>query len=144
MVWRSSSHTQRKALVEQESCEIRNRQTNIKHVIAREIKSAVKGFIKIHLTTMVEGSLDDTLRISHDTLRTGIRVVFHNVFEQIILDLFREDVLDKMLDTHMAKYFDMNAAGEGLLRRLLPSTSSMAPLASFVWRKTETAVNEKR
>lgn len=44
----------------------------------------------------------------------------------------------------MARYFDTNAASEGFSKRLLTSSSSMAPIAVFVRRKTDTTMQNKK
>lgn len=40
--------------------------------------------------------------------------------------------------------FDTDAAAEGLLKRLLTSSSFTAPMATFVRRKTEIEMEEKK
>lgn len=59
----------------------------------------------------------------------GIRSVVYSVVEQVVLDLLQADVIVRTPEVEIAKFFDINAAAENLLERLLTSRLFMALIA---------------
>lgn len=59
-------------------------------------------------------------------------------------DLFRNDFMGETLNAHKTKSFDTFAAADCLSKKLLISGSLMAPIETFVQRKTDSAIGEKK
>lgn len=51
-------------------------------------------------------SLDDILQCVYEKARMRVRSVVCKVVEQILLDLSRRELMDDILDTHIANYID--------------------------------------
>lgn len=62
----------------------------------------------------------------------------------MILNLLRNEVIGKPLDAHVAKFADAEVAANVLPKRMLISSYHMAPLPTFVRRKTDSAIADKR
>lgn len=62
---------------------------------------------------------------------------------QVILEVLRESVIGKTLDVHVAILFDNNAATDMLSQELQTLSSFMAPIATFVQRKTNTTIVDR-
>lgn len=60
-----------------------------------------------------------------------------------MLDLLRKYVIEITIDAHIATVFDTCAAVEGFSKKLL-TCSILAPIATFIRRKTNTAMHEKK
>lgn len=82
------------------------------------------------------------MRMLYNEAQTDIRSVFDSVVEQVMWDLKPKDVIGETLDAHIANFFDTNAAAEGLSKRLLASSPFMVPIATFMRRRTDTALKE--
>lgn len=61
-----------------------------------------------------------------------------------MLRLLRKNVTGEMLDTHVTKVLDTYAATSRVLRRLLVSESSIAPVATYVLHKSDAATEERK
>lgn len=61
-----------------------------------------------------------------------------------MVDLLRNEVIEKTFDAHVAKFFDINAAAEVLSKLILASSLFVQPFATFVWLKTDTEMDEKK
>lgn len=81
--------------------------------------------------------LDGILRKLYRHAQSGIHSVVHNIVEQVVLDLLREEFTGDILDTQNAMYLNTNAAANSLLKKLLASTSFLAPVGKFVRQKTD-------
>lgn len=57
-----------------------------------------------------------------------------------MLVMLRKDVIEETLDAQIAKRFDTDAASKRLSKRLLTSSSFMAPITTFVRRKLNTTM----
>lgn len=93
--------------------------------------------------TLVEEFLDDILRKSYRNAQSGILSAVHYVEEQDVLDQLRKEVVGETLDVHIAKFLDMDAAADRVSKKLLTSSSLMAPVVTFVQRKSDTAIADK-
>lgn len=93
---------------------------------------------------MGEKALDDVIRKTILNPQSGVRSVVYNVVEKVVLDMLRELVIKETLGAHIAKYLEIAAAAGGLLKRLLTSSSLMAPTATLNRRKTDTAMKKIR
>lgn len=62
---------------------------------------------------------------------------------QIMLELFREDVIGETLNTHISRCFDTCAATDRLSKKLLTSSSFMTAISTIVRHKTDTAIEEQ-
>lgn len=80
------------------------------------------------------------MRTCYRNSQSGIRSVVYDVDEQLMLDLLRKDVIGEKLDRHIAKFFDTEAATDGLSKKLMTSSSFMAPIATFVSRRPDSAI----
>lgn len=60
-----------------------------------------------------------------------------------MLDLLQNDVTGRILDTHIAKFFDTCAGIDRLLKKLFTLSSFMAPITTFLQRKTNTTIDDK-
>lgn len=63
--------------------------------------------------------------------------------QPVMLDIFRKDATRDTLDDYKAKFLDTDAASERLLKKLLMSSSIMAPLVTFVRRKTDYTIADR-
>lgn len=86
---------------------------------------------------------DDILRKTFCNVQGGVRSVVYTV-EQLMLNLLQKSVIGISFDSHIAKFFHTYEAFPVLSKRLLASSSFMAPIATFARRKTDTAMNEKK
>lgn len=82
----------------------KNRRTENKDVIASKVTSTLKEIITNELSTMVEETLQNTLRAFFLNVQSGIRSVVYNVVEQLVLDLLHQEVIAETLETHIAKF----------------------------------------
>lgn len=87
---------------------------------------------RTELATMAEELVDDILRMPFNQEQSDIRSIVNNVAEQDFLDLLRNSVIGQMLDAHIAKFFDTDAAAEGLSKRMLAWNFFSDPIATFV------------
>lgn len=85
---------------------------------------------------MVEESLEDKLQTMLHSAQSCIRSVVYNVAEKGMLGLLREEVIDDTQEAHIANFLNTIVAGDKLPKRVLTSSSIMAPIARFVRRKT--------
>lgn len=92
-------------------------------MFAQDVKSTVKKLVASEMPTMVEEALDEDLCKAVHKAKTGVLSVVYNVFEQEMMKLLRNDVIGEKLDANIAKYFDVGAAAEGWLQRLLTQLS---------------------
>lgn len=53
-------------------------------------------------------ALDETLQYAYEKELTGARSVVYNVVQQMFFDLLRGDVMDGLLDKHIAEYLDIS------------------------------------
>lgn len=113
-------------------------------VTEREVKSAIKQLVRIEMVTIVEEALGEALRRTVYKAQSGVRSVVYTVIQHVILDLLRKRVIEKNLDTHIAKYSYKDAAAEGWSERLLTSSSIMASNVTFVKRGTYTTIENKK
>lgn len=60
-----------------------------------------------------------------------------------MLDLLRKDGILDTLDARIAELFDTNAAVNRFSHRVLTSNTFMAPIATFVRRKADKAMEQK-
>lgn len=74
--------------------------------------------------------------------QSGIRCFVYNGAEQAMLDLLHKEVIRESLDAHKEKLFDTNVAANRLSQRLLISKSFMAPIATFLRRKSDTTMEQ--
>lgn len=112
-------------------------------MIVREVNAAAKEKNLTEFSTSSEDSLDDILSKSFFKAQCSIQSVFYNVAEQVLLELLRKYVIEKMLDAYIAKLLETNGAAEGLRKRLLACSFSMARSVNFHRRKTDAATKEK-
>lgn len=112
--------------------------------MARGVQSAVKELVTNEMATLVDTALDDFLRKTPHSSQSDVRSVVWNVVEQAIFDLLCLEVLRETPDAHDKKLFDTDAALEELFKRWLASSSIMVPIATFIWREANTAMNEKK
>lgn len=61
----------------------------------------------------------------------------YKVVQQVRSNVFRKDVIGEILNDHVAKVFDTNAATARLSKELLASSSCVAPIATFEQHKTD-------
>lgn len=95
----------------------------------------VKELVTNEMDTMVEEALNEALcRTSHNA-QSGVQSVVCKVFEQVMLDSLCEKVIGETLNAHIGKLFDRYEAAEGRSKKLLTSTSFIAPIATFLRRK---------
>lgn len=113
-------------------------------MITREVKYAVKQLVTTKLSTMVEESLDDIMRTSLRNAQTSILSVVYNVVEKVILELVRNNVIRETLGTQPVKFIETDAVSEGLLKMLLASSSFMEPIATFLRRQKDTAMEQRK
>lgn len=64
--------------------------------------------------TFVEDSLEDIPHLSYHTAQRGICSVMYKVMEQVMFGLFREERIREILNSHMARLFDPEAAADRL------------------------------
>lgn len=93
---------------------------------------------------MIKEWLNNILRTSFHNAQSSIRSVVYNVFEPAMLNLLGQDVIDETLDAQIAKFFDTDAATEGLSKRLLTWSSFMEPIGTLDRRKTNKVMEEKK
>lgn len=78
--------------------------------------------MKLHvadvLVTLVEESSDDLLRMSYHNTQCWTRSVLYKAVEQVMLDLLHNDVIGETLQSHIAKFFDTDAAANLLSKKL--------------------------
>lgn len=130
--------------VEHDSGQIEDHRTNKEELIAREDKSAVQELIISELPTIFEGLLKSIPRTTLPSAQIRFPSVVYNFFEQVMLDLLREGVTGKMLKAHIVKGLNTNAPAVGLSSKFPASISFMAPIATFVRRRSDTAMEEKK
>lgn len=65
-------------------------------MIAREVKLAVKGLTSTELGTLVENSSETIMSTSSHSAQSSITSIVYNVFEQVMMDLLRKDVIGEM------------------------------------------------
>lgn len=116
---------------------------NNEDVIVKVVKSAVMDLVGNKLLALIEESMDDVLQKLLQNAQWGIRLVVCNVVEQVMLDLLHEEVIGNMLDSLIAKCFDNNATADRLSQKLLTSNTFNAPIATFVRREANTAMEHK-
>lgn len=63
--------------------------------------------------------------------------------EQILLDLLPKDVIGDTLEAHIAKFLDTDEFTDRVQKKLLTSSSFMASIATYVHRKTNTAIADR-
>lgn len=95
------------------------------------------------LVILVEESLDDSIRASYHNAQNGICSVVYNVVEKGKLDLLRKELLGKTLDADVSELFDLDAAADRLSKRLLTSSSFIAPIDTFVDRESDSSISDK-
>lgn len=61
-----------------------------------------------------------------------------------MLDKLCKDVVGESLNAHIAKFLNTDAAADVFSKRSLISSSFMAPIATFLRRKTDTAMEDKK
>lgn len=89
-------------------------------------------------------SLEDTLQSSFNDTQTSLRSLLNNIVEKVVLDRLRNEVIGKMLDAHIVKMFYTHATAERLSKSLLSSSSFRASTATFVTRKRDAAMEDKK
>lgn len=78
---------------------------------------------------MVKEALDGVLHKTFHNTQSGVRSVIYNIVEQVLLDLLHEDDTKETLDAHITNLFSTCEARAGLSKKLLTSTTFMAPIA---------------
>lgn len=63
--------------------------------------------------------------------------------QRVMLRLMRKNFLVETLDTHIAKVSSTDATGHRLSKELLTSCSPIAPIATFVGLKTDSAIADQ-
>lgn len=58
--------------------------------------------------------------------------------------MLRKEVIGDTLDSHIARLFDTDADSDRLSKRFLFSSTFMGPIATFVRRKPDAAMEEKK
>lgn len=114
------------------------------HVIARELKSAVKDLVANELWETIEESLNDILRKLLHNPQSGIHSGVYNVVDEVMLNLLHKDVILDTLDGHVAKIFDTEAAADRLSKRFLTSSTFMESIATFMRSKTYTTMAQQK
>lgn len=109
-------------------------------VIALEVKYALKAEATNEIATIVGEAPDEALRKSLHNAPSGVWSTVYNIFETVVFELLRNDGVGEILETHTAKYFYTDAAGQGLSNRFLTSTSFMPPLATVAKGKMNTSM----
>lgn len=99
-----------------ENGHIENCRTDEEDVIARKFKFLVREMVTNELSTMLEESLDDILKTSFHNAQDTLQSIVNSVIEQMILKLQLKDLLGKMLDSHVAKFFYADADTKGCIR----------------------------
>lgn len=113
-------------------------------VIGGRVKYTVTVLIQNELSTMGETSLYNLSRTSFYNVQGGILSFMYNVVEQVVLELLRNDTIRETLNARVTKYFNNDAAANSLSKRWLTSITFMSPIATFVKRKADTAVEDKK
>lgn len=86
--------------------------------------------------------VDDIFRALYHNNQSEIRSVLYYIVEQVklgLLEPLHKDVMSKTLEVHIAKFFEISAAADRLWKKFMKSSSFMAPIATFVPRKTDCA-----
>lgn len=96
------------------------------------------------MAAMVERALGEVLRKTFNITQRGVRSVVYNIVEQVVSDPPRTNINGEMLDVHITKCFETDEATGGLSKRLLPPTSFMEPIATFVRAKSDTVMKSKK
>lgn len=92
----------------------------------------MKHLITEELITLVKELLYDFLHTLYYNSQTGIRCVVYNVVAQILWDILQEEGICETLDAHKAKFFETYAVANRLSKNLLPSSSFMTTIATFL------------
>lgn len=79
-------------------------------MIPQEVNSTVKELARTVLVIMVEESLENVLRTLLCNGQNHIWGDVYSVVEQVLVDLFRKEIIEETWDTHMVRYLDSYAA----------------------------------
>lgn len=101
--------------------------------IGDKAKAAVKQMVANEL-------VDDILCTIYHNSQSGIFSVVNNVLGQVKLDRLSKEVIGETPNAYIAKSFDMDAAADSLSKKRLSSSSYTGQIATFVQRKTDTAI----
>lgn len=101
------------ATVKHETRDI-ERYTNEEDVLTREAKYPIKKLSTAELASIVEESLEDTLRTLFFGTKSSVWYVLYDVIEQVMLDLVQKDVNSKTSQAHVKKGLDSDAAAMGI------------------------------
>lgn len=109
-------------------------------MVFKQVACTTDQLVAKEVPTMVADLLDDSLQCTYKKARTGILFVVYNVVGQIQFHLLLREVMNEILDEHIAEYFDPSDTA-GKVSEQLPSTNtSMALIAAFIQRRTSEAV----
>lgn len=97
-------------------------------------KTVLKHLVLAERATFVEEPLDKILSTVYHNDQSGILPVGYNVVEQAMWDQLCKIVIGKSLDAHIAKFLDNKAAADRPSKKLLASSSSLAPVTTFLQR----------
>lgn len=77
----------------------------IESMDAKKVVCTTEQLVAKEMPLLVADSVDDTMQCAYEKLGTGVHSVVDNFFEQIFSDLSRWEVMEEVLDNHIAKYF---------------------------------------
>lgn len=120
-----------------------SRSTNDDDGIAEKVKSTMKDLVANELSTLIEESLDDILRMSLHNAQSEIRSFVYNVIEQAMLVLPRREVIRDTWNVQTENLFHTDAAADRLSQRFITANTFMEPIATFVRRKPDNAMKQK-
>lgn len=93
---------------------------------------------------MAKDSPEDILSNSFYNVQNGIWSVMYELVEHVMLELLCKDVIGEKFHAQIAKFFDTDVAVEVLSKWMLTFRLSIAPITTFVSRKSDTAVEKQK
>lgn len=78
----------------------------------------------------------DIVQCAYQNARRGVGAVFYIVFEQILLDLQPQEVMNDILHKQISIYFETSGAESEIGEKILSTDSFSAPIITFIQRRT--------
>lgn len=118
--------------------------TKMESIVAKQAACIREQLVAKEFSTLVSDFSDDFLQYLYKKTSTGDLSVTYDVAEQMLFNLLRVKVRNKILDKHIVKYSDTRDISNKVVKKLLFTKAFMAAMAAFTQRRASGAIAAER
>lgn len=117
--------------------------TDMHELIPTKTKRSADEMIANEIMSRNDKELDLACQSATLSSQGRICTVVYDVFEQVLLDLIRQNVLGEKIDKRISNNLEVGISAKTISNKLLANHAFMTPVAAFVQRKaTESVANQ--